>query len=88
MLFNKHPKKGCVYAITTGKYLGELFVFIEKKENSFKFLSLPTMNVRDVPEDKFSLGLKNKIIDLVERLPSNVYSTCIKQYRKNLTVIK
>jgi hypothetical protein len=88
MLFNKHPRKGCVYAITAGKFLGELFVYMEKKESVFKFLSLPTMVSRDVPTDKFDLGLKGKIIDIVEKLPKDVYSTCIKQYRKNSTINK
>lgn len=87
-IFNKHPKKGCVYAITAGKFLGELFVFVEKKSETFMFLSLPTMTIRDVPVDKFELGLKERIIDIVERLPRDIFSICIKQYRKNKMVHK
>ena len=86
MLFlRKHPSKGCVYAVTAGKFLGELLVFVETKNDNFKFLSLPTMSIRDVPKDKFDVGVKSKIIDFVERLPKDIFNTCVKQYRKNST---
>lgn len=89
MLFKrKHPSVGCVYAITAGKYLGELLVFVEEKNKVLKFLSLPTMALRDVPQDKFDVGIKSKIVDFVERLPKDIFSTCIKQYRKNTTLNK
>lgn len=82
-LFNKkHPKKGFVYAVTTGKYAGQLFVYIESNKTDHYFLSLPLMTATDVPADKFELGLKTKIVDIVEKLPLPIYNTCIKQYRK------
>jgi hypothetical protein len=85
MFFKKqHPIKGYVYAVTTGTYAGQLFVFIDKnKNNEYEFLSLPEMVSRVVPKEKFEVGLTNKIIDTVERLPKNIYATCVKQYRKN-----
>lgn len=83
-MFNfKHPKKKYIYAITGGKYLGELFVFIEKNNETFSFLSLPDMKLRDVPTDKFEFGLKEKIIDIVQKIPSKVYKVCVEQYNKN-----
>jgi len=84
----KHPKTGVVYAITTGIYAGQLFVYMEKKNKEYSFLSIPEMITRKVPEDKFDVGLKHKIIDIVERLPNDVYTVCVKQYRKNQTVNK
>lgn len=81
----KHPKNKFLYAITGGKYLGELFVFMEKTKENFIFLSLPDMKVREVPHEKFEFGLNNKIVDIVEKLPSHVFSTCKKQYLKNKT---
>jgi hypothetical protein len=87
-LKQKHPKKGFVYAITTGKFAGQLFVYVETKLNDHGFLSLPEMVTRSVPTDKFDMGVKNNIIDIVERLPSPVYKMCIKQYRKNQTLNK
>jgi hypothetical protein len=83
MSWFKHPKKRYLYAVTGGKYLGELLVFMEKTNESFSFLTLPDMKIREVPYDKFEFGLTNKIVDIVEKLPSDVYSTCKKQYLKN-----
>ena len=82
-LKNSHPKKRFIYAITGGYYLGELFVYIETKNSEHSFLSLPDMKIRNVPLEKFEFGLKEKIIDIVQKLPKNVYDTCIKQYNKN-----
>lgn len=78
----KHPKKRTVYAVTKGTYLGELLVFIEE-DAEFKFLTLPNMNIRSIPKDKFEFGLKEGIVEVVKRIPSFVYSTCKKQYLKN-----
>jgi len=82
----KHPKKRYLYAVTGGKYLGELLVYMEKVNENFNFLALPDMIIREVPTDKFEFGLNNKIVDIVEKLPSDVYSTCKKQYLKNKVV--
>ena len=83
--FNKHPKKKTIYAITGGKYLGELFVFMEEKDNCLLFLSLPEMHVREVPKEKFNFGLEEKIIEVVKKIPSLVYNVCKAQYLKNKT---
>lgn len=82
----KHPQKKYIYAITGGKYLGELFVFMEKETDNYKFLSLPDMKIREVPCDKFDFGLTQKIVDVVEKLPTAVYNVCKLQYTKNNTL--
>jgi len=41
-----------------------------------------------IPSDKFDVGIKSKIIDFVERLPKDIFTTCVKQYRKNLNINK
>jgi len=83
MLFKKtHPQKGYVYAIIAGKYVGQLFVYVESNKTEHSFLSLPEMVLRAVPLDKFKIGLNNKIIDIVERLPKDIYNICVKQHRK------
>lgn len=79
----KHPKQRYIYAITGGKYLGELFVFMEEKEDIYKFLSLPEMKIREVPKDKFDFGLTEKIIDIVKKIPNDIYKVCKAQYDKN-----
>jgi len=81
----KHPRIKTIYAITKGAYLGEMFVLIEddKSTKEYGFLSLPDMHVRRVPYDKFELGISSKIIDVVKKIPFEVYKTCVKQYFKN-----
>ena len=74
---------GDVFAITGGRYLGEFFVFIEKTGKNYQFLSLPLMENRTVPFIKCKSGISDKIMDLVEILPDNIYKVCTAQYRKN-----
>ena len=73
-----------MYAVTGGKYLGEFFVFVEKSKNMYIFISLPKLEHREVPHDKFVIGIKDKILDKVEKLPDDVFETCLAQYRKNM----
>jgi len=81
----KHPKKRYLYAITGGVYLGEMFVFMETDSLSkdYIFLSLPDLLVRSVSKEKFNFGLENKIVDIVKKLPNDVYDVCRRQYLKN-----
>jgi len=83
----KHPKQPFIYAVTAGKYLGELLVYTEQIGSEYAFLSLPTMNIRHIPVEKFDTGLSNKIVDIVEKLPSYVHKTCLQQYKKNKSTI-
>lgn len=78
----KHPRKKTIYAVTKGTYLGELLVFIEE-EDELKFLAIPNMNIRSIPKEKFELGLKEGIVEVVKKLPTYVYNTCKKQYLIN-----
>jgi hypothetical protein len=50
---------------------------------SFGFLSMPKMLNRHIPTEKFQFGLENGIVDVVERLPKNIYDVCLRQYNKN-----
>jgi hypothetical protein len=79
----QHPKEQYVYAVTAGAYLGELLVYMDSKDNSYNFLILPNMAIRQIPREKFDIGLKNNIVEAVEKLPSYVYGTCKLQYKKN-----
>lgn len=83
-LKNTHPRKGYIYAVTSGKYLGELLVYIERVDNTVSFLTLPDMKNRNIPASNFEFGVKESIVDVVEKLPKNVYNVCKKQYKKNL----
>jgi len=79
----QHPKQPFLYAVTAGRFLGELLVFIEDNKGKYSFLALPEMKIREIPKDKFDTGLKDKIIDIVEKLPAYVHKTCVQQYNKN-----
>lgn len=61
-------------------------MFMEQRHDNFVFLSLPDMNIREVPCKKFEFGLTEKIVDVVERLPSSVYNVCKLQYSKNTSL--
>lgn len=69
-----------IYAVNSGDYLGEFFVYMESYEDDYRFLSLPKMQLRTVPKDKFNFAIKNKVLELVEKLPSETYEVCKVQY--------
>ena len=74
------PSKRRLYAVTGGKYLGEFFVYMEKDDKHFYFLSLPKMYIREVPLDKYQFAIDNKILDKVQNVPRSVWKVCNKQY--------
>ena len=78
-----HPNKKYIYAITTGAFVGELLAYMETDENNYIFLSMPAMSIREIPKDKFSLGMQNKIVDIVQEIPTSIYNVCLAQYKKN-----
>ena len=77
------PKAKQVYAINTGTFVGEMFVFCKKDAENYYFLSIPKNVNRSVPIDKFNFALDNKIAEYVTDLPSKVYNICFKQYEYN-----
>jgi len=83
MLFS-HPKQKHIYAVTTGKYLGELLVYIEKRNEDYSFLSLPEMKNRNISKTHFKTGITTKIVEPVEKIPSSVFNVCVEQYKKNI----
>ena len=85
MIFKREPepKHRVPYAVQNGHYVGEMFVYIEKDEKNFYFLSIPKNVNREVPKDRFFFGLENKILEEVDKLPSNIYSLLKAQYFYN-----
>ena len=79
----KHPHHRCTFAVTTGAFLGEILVFIKQTNDNYHFLSIPNNINRIIPREKFDFGIKNNILQLVERLPKDVWITTVKQYEKN-----
>lgn len=81
---NKHPKPRYVYAVTGGKYLGELLVLAKKDGDDLCFLTLPDMQNRVIPKDKFNFALKEHIVEIVQKIPNDVYTVCLKQHAKSI----
>ena len=77
-----HPKNRVLYAVTGGTYLGEFFIYMEKQDNVYYFLSLPDMYIRSVPKDDLVTGIGTWVLELVEQLPVGVYDTCKEEYTK------
>jgi hypothetical protein len=82
-LFN-HPKRRFIYAVTAGRFLGELLVYIKKDNTDYVFLSLPLMKNRAIPMDKFDFGIREKIVEVVRKIPNPVFKVCTAQYAKNV----
>jgi predicted nuclease of restriction endonuclease-like (RecB) superfamily len=73
-----------MYAVTTGTYVGELFAFVEKADTNLRFLSLPKMLIREIPEENFEFAMKNNIMEFVEQLPRDVYQVVEAQFKQVL----
>lgn len=83
-LSNKKTLKiGDTYAVTTGKYLGEFFVYMDSCQKYKKFLSLPKMINREIETKHIDHALNKSILEFQETLPGEVKEICIKQYRHN-----
>lgn len=57
-------------------------MYIRHDDEQFEFLSLPENHAVSVPVQEFTEGIKNKIVDRIEKLPHNVYEICIAQYNE------
>ena len=76
--------RGHAYVVTGGDFEGEFFVYIERTDpKTYCFLSLPNLQLREVPVDKFNIGIESKILQFQEKLPSDVFKVCLAQYDKN-----
>lgn len=77
------PLKSHAYAVGTGLYVGEMFVFVEESNNDYHFISIPKNINRSVPKDKFKLGLESKILDEVGPIDDDVFNLLEKQFEFN-----
>lgn len=86
-LFQKHNIQGLKlrgsYAVQTGTYVGELLVYISQSDNNYNFLSVSKMINRNIPCNIFNSGLKSKIVEFVEIIPTKIHKICQLQYLKN-----
>ncbi len=78
-----HPIKKHAYAVTTGSYVGEIMVFVNRNEESYNFISIPKNINRQIPIEKFHFGLDESIVESVEEIPDDVFSILEKQFEFN-----
>jgi hypothetical protein len=78
----KEFKDGDVYAVQTGDYVGELWIYMESDEENHYFLAPNKIN-RQIPKEKFDFGKEHGIIEFVETTPNNIFKVLKEQYKQN-----
>jgi hypothetical protein len=83
MIFNflkPKIKKGDVYAVQAGDFVGQFFNFIKKDGDEYVFLSTPMMEIQRVPKEKFDFAKEQGIIEYIENLPRNIFQVIEAEY--------
>ena len=79
----KNLTEGDSYAVHTGTYAGEILIYVKKKEDDLCFLSVPKMENREIPKLVFENARNKSIIKFVERVPADIISVVVQQYKVN-----
>jgi hypothetical protein len=82
---NKSSLDGNIYAVNHGIHKGKFLVYIDSIEEDHNFLILPEIDTQTIKKTDFEEGLKKTIVDLIERLPHNIYELCRAQYNESKT---
>ena len=82
LLKNKENPRGC-YAVLHGTLKGNFLVCIGNTDTKWSFLRLPDMEPIDIPSDVWKNAIDKKIVDYIEKLPQNIYKTCVAQYNES-----
>jgi hypothetical protein len=77
------PIRAHGYAVGTGVYVGEIFIYIKQENENFEFISIPKNINRIVPKEKFILGLQHKIIEDIGPIDTKVFNLLDKQFEFN-----
>lgn len=81
------PKRGAVYAVHKGTYLGSILIFVnyDKLNDIYQFISIKNLENVDVPGKDFVEGIKNDLLRPVkEKIPKEILVTCYKQHKYNI----
>ena len=81
--FNRDKMRRRIYAIRSGSYKGNFFVYVGQDDERYNFLSLPENEPVSVEKKDFDTGIREKIVDYIEKLPDNVYQLCCAQYNES-----
>jgi hypothetical protein len=89
-LNNKIPKKKTLYAVTAGDLLGKFLLFIEPTDNNTyhtlaigegREINSGGFSAIEIPLEAITEGLKNKILEKVEKLPKSMYNILYLQWK-------
>jgi len=78
---NSHKRK--IFAVREGTYKGNFIVCVNVSDEKYDFLMLPHNESISMSRDDFDTGIKNKIVDVIEKLPHNVFEICCAQYNES-----
>ncbi len=78
-----NPDTRKIYAVVTGDYVGEMFIYIGEKDEEYLFLSVPKNINRYIPKEKFDFAWNSGIIEFVEKAPRQIYKVAEKQFYYN-----
>lgn len=78
-----------LYFIKQGDKLGQFIIILDfnEKDRYYSVLSMPEGDAEMVSEADIKLGIKNKYIDYVKRVPNFVYETCKKEFNYKLNKV-
>jgi len=79
-LLKSKIKKGDVYAVQAGDFVGQFFNYVTKSDDCYHFLSTPLMEIQKVPKKEFDFAKEQGIIEYVETLPRNIFKVIQAEY--------
>ena len=92
------PREQTLYAITNGTHMGVCIVFIDlekyPQDGVYEALAMGDIDMDggmepiSIPEKDVKLGLKNKIIEPIRKLPDDIYTVCKAEYTKRKEIEK
>lgn len=83
-LFNNKiaPTPRGFYAVLQGTYKGSFFVFIKQELEHIYCITLPEKQILRSPIKDFSIAVRDGVIELIKKLPKNVYNTVEEEFIK------
>lgn len=77
------PSKRSIFACLHGDYVGEMFIYIDTKQDNYRFLSVPKNINRIIPIKHFDSGMNLGIIEFVEVAIEEVFEVAKAQFIHN-----
>jgi hypothetical protein len=79
------PTQKSIFACLHGDYVGEMFIYIDKKDDNYLFLSMPKNINRIIPIKSFNSGMNLGILEFVEVTLKEIYDIAKAQFIYNET---